>query len=135
MERKVRLSIVLPVVQVLVTAILTMWANSVDWIYFGESRRIPDPRFLQLNLVIIYVRLIWRGVNAPAFPFSMVSAYPSVSLGNLLYLIAVGIPWHTVGRLIDRQRGLTKLHESTQRIKFTRVALIVWVLSFWLCLF
>jgi hypothetical protein len=126
MEHKVRLSIVLPVVQVLVTATLTVWANSVDWIVFGESNRIPDPRFVRLNTMIVYLRLIWRGVNAPAFPFSIVSAYQSVSLGNLLYLIAVGTLWYGVGKSIDRQRGLGPAVEATRQTKFTWAALTIW---------
>ena len=125
MGRKIRLSIALPVVQVLITATLTLWANSVDWMYFGETNRVPG-RFLHLNLFIIYVRLFWRGINAPAFPFSLVSIYPSASLGDVFYLTAVGMLWNRVGRFVDRRRGLIAMHEPSRRAKFTGMMIVVW---------
>jgi hypothetical protein len=125
-KRKLRLSLVLPIVQVAITAILLVWASQVDWILIGDGFRAP-PRFLRLQLFIIDMSLIWRGANAPTFPFCAVGGNPGrwpigQVVGGLLYLIAVAILWHLVGRFLDRFRGV-EIFKRRPTTAFNRIAM------------
>jgi hypothetical protein len=131
-RRKLRLSIVLPVTQVAITAILTFWANRVDWMVFGgDSNRVPG-RFARVDLVIIDLRLFWRGVNAPTFPLCMFHGNPTswtlgLGAGGLLNLLAVGLLWYWVGRFFDRRRGLVpNERQTTARKRVISVLLMAW---------
>ena len=64
--RKWRFPIALCLTQTAVTAVLTMWADRVDWL-LGDSNRIP-PTFLRVHMLVIELRRVWRGVNAPTLP-------------------------------------------------------------------
>jgi hypothetical protein len=130
--RKLRLSIVLPAVQVSVTAILNVWANRVDWIFFGETNRAPG-RFVRVDLLIVYARLIWRGVNAPTYPFCILSGNPTYwtlgfGSGGLLYLVAVAFLWYRVGRFFDRHRGLevAPVRRITPLRRTVTLLLVIW---------
>lgn len=85
MPRKLKFSVLLPVVQVIITAVLTLWANRVDWMLLGLSHRAPGP-YARVHLFVIEARVTWRGVNAPTFPLSRVSGGSEV-----LYLAAVAV--------------------------------------------
>jgi hypothetical protein len=132
-RRKLRLSIVLPVTQVAITAILTFWANRVDWMVFGgDGNRVPG-RFARVDLVIIDLRLFWRGVNAPTFPLCMFHGNPTswtlgLGAGGLLNLLAVALLWYLVGRFFDRRRGLDVPNEwqTTARKRAISVLLTAW---------
>jgi len=106
---KLKLSLVLPTVQVVITAILTQWADRVDWILLG-GKRAPG-RFAHLHLLAIEARIIWRSINAPAFMSTrlalLLPPYRVVGFGldDLLYLAAVAVLWYFVGRLLDRRRS------------------------------
>jgi hypothetical protein len=60
----------LPIVQVAITAVLEVWADRVDWILLADTSRTPG-RFLYLDLSVIEARMIWRGINAPAYPLCL----------------------------------------------------------------
>jgi hypothetical protein len=113
--RKLRFSLALPIVQVVITAVLTLWADRVDWLLV-DSKRVPGP-FVHIHLLVLALRMIWRGVNAPTWPLSLAASsnYSMLgsSAGELLYLAAVAALWYLVGRFLDRRRGLQPL-ESRQ---------------------
>ena len=113
--RKLRFSLALPIVQVVITAVLTLWADRVDWLLV-DSKRVPGP-FVHMRLLVLALRVIWRGVNAPTWPLSLAgsSNYSTLgfSAGELLYLAAVAALWYFVGRFLDRRTGLQPL-ESRQ---------------------
>lgn len=118
MASKIRLSIVLPAVQVTLTAILTRWADRVDGALFGFGGGISGPLLL-LHIFVSELRIIWRGVNAPTFPLCFVSGDPHYGAlgfgpGEILYLCAVAALWFLVGRFFDLRKGL-ELSESRQR--------------------
>ena len=108
MLRKLRFSLALPIVQVAITAVLTLWADRVDWLLIG-SNRVPGP-FVHVNLLVLTLRPIWRGVNAPTWPLCLAGSSNNSMLGfsarELLYLAAVAVLWYLVGRFLDRRRGL-----------------------------
>jgi hypothetical protein len=74
---------------------------------------------------------MWRGVNAPTFPLYFASG-PSrlqvlgLTVGEILYLIAVAILWYLVGRLLDRRKGVCQDGVSDKRRIFTSVLILVW---------
>jgi hypothetical protein len=107
--RKNKLSVILPTVQVVITATLVLWAGQVDWVLLG-GKRAPEP-FGRLYLFVIEARTIWRGVNAPAFLATGLAQflpnYRVVGFGadDFLYIPAVAVLWYLVGRLLDRRRS------------------------------
>jgi hypothetical protein len=107
--RKLRLSLLLPIVQSVITAVLTIWADRVDWLLLGGGTRFPPP-FVRLHLLVIDLRRIWRGINSPTFPLNLsgLSEFRILGLGvgEILYLAAVVLLWYWVGRFFDRRRGL-----------------------------
>jgi hypothetical protein len=109
--------------QVAITAVLTLWADRVDWLLV-DSKRIPGP-FVH---VVLKLRLIWRGVNAPTCPLCLAgSSNHSIlgfSAGELLYLAAVASLWYLVGRFLDRRRGLRppQLNNNSASTRFRQLA-------------
>ena len=73
----------------------------MDWL-LGDSNRIP-PRFVQVHLAAIELRQVWRGVNAPTFPFNLAGQRHfqllGLSIAEILYLIAVAVLWYLCGIL------------------------------------
>jgi hypothetical protein len=108
-RRKPNLALILPIVQVAITAVLGVWANRVDWILIANTSRAPG-RFVHLDLIIIEARLIWRGINAPTFPLCLAGSSNrqilGIGVGEILYLAAVAVLWYWVGSFFDRRRGL-----------------------------
>jgi hypothetical protein len=104
-----RLPIALSVAQTVATAVLTFWADRMDWL-LGESRRIP-PHFAKLHLAVLELRQIWRGINAPTFPFNFAGLKPFQLLGlsvpEILYLIAVAVLWYLVGYFCEQRKMQT----------------------------
>ncbi len=97
--RKVRLAVVLPIVQFAAAAILLQWARRVP-VPPGSAFYVPN------------VRLICDGLNAPALLFGALAifgSYTSSFLGfptsDLLFLVGVIIVWYIVGRVLDRRRN------------------------------
>jgi hypothetical protein len=107
--RKPRFSLLLPTVQVILTAILTLWADRVDWMLLDNTSRIPEP-YVHVQLMAIEARHIWSGINAPTFPLCFVTGvWPPVlrlAIGEILYLIAVALLWYWTGSYFDQSRGL-----------------------------
>ncbi|MGA8221329.1 MAG: hypothetical protein WB780_06700 [Candidatus Acidiferrales bacterium] len=130
MLRKLRFSLALPIVQVVITAVLTLWADRVDWL-FVDSKRLPGS-FVHVHFLVLALRPIWRGVNAPTWPLCLAgsSNYSILgfSAGELLYLAAVAALWYLVGRFLDRRRGLQPpvSHQSPLRKNVFAVCTIVW---------
>jgi hypothetical protein len=119
---RLKLALVLPVVQVGITAILTQWADRVSWILLGSSRA-PGP-LVHLHLFVIELKMIWRGINAPAFPLGQLAwvlpSYPIFGFGvdDLFYLVGVLILWYLVGRKLDRRRiGIAAAESRTTTTK------------------
>ncbi len=106
-----KLPIALCVCQTAATALLTLWADRVEWL-LGDSHRIP-PRFVKLHLAVIDLRNIWRGVNAPTVPLNLTepgsAAYRhfqvlGLSVAELFYFVLVAILWYWVGHLFDGRK-------------------------------
>ena len=57
-----KLPLALCVAQTAATAILTFWADRMEWLR-GDSNRIP-PHFVKLHLAVLDLREAWRGINA-----------------------------------------------------------------------
>jgi hypothetical protein len=126
LTQKIKLSVLLPVLQVSVTGILTFWADRVAWMFFGDSSRTPGP-YVLLHLIVFTLRPVWTGINAPTYPFCNLSGQPipwllGFAFGEILYLCAVGILWYLVGRFLDGRRGLDENQPSVHSI---RAALLV----------
>jgi hypothetical protein len=133
MQRKLKLSLVLPVVQVSITAILNIWANRVDWMRFGGYGRHVPIHFVHLDFFVINARLVWRGVNAPTFPFSALSGRAdfwnwAFGMYGLIYLGAVAFLWYLVGRFFDRRRGVAAPsgREIPEPNRIFTVLLMIW---------
>jgi hypothetical protein len=130
MAPKTRFAIVLPAAQVTATAILTYWADRVEWIAFGDGPRAAG-RFVRVHLLAIALRQVWRGVNAPALPFTFVGyagTYPRIlgfGLSELLYFAAVGLVWWFVGLYFDER--ISGAHqERWQRMRASAVLGMAW---------
>jgi hypothetical protein len=97
--RKWRFPIALCLIQTAVTTVLTVWADRVDWL-LGDSNRIP-PTFLRVHMLVIELRRVWRGVNAPTLPFNFAGQKRFQILGlsvpEVLYPFAVAALWFLVG--------------------------------------
>jgi hypothetical protein len=102
---KLRLALVLPVIQFAIAAILLQWAY-----------RAPIPRGSEAYVPT--VRLVCRGLNAPALLFRMLDPFrlgppfdsgPRSMLGfdrdDLFFLVGVIVAWYLVGRALDHRRS------------------------------
>jgi hypothetical protein len=130
-RRKLSLALVLPIVQVAITAVLGVWADRVDWVLLANTSRAPG-RFVYLDLSVIEARVIWRGINAPTFPFCFATGVPlpvlGMGVGEILYLVAVALQWYLVGSYFDQRRGLAVPgipRAKTSRTTF-RLLLVGW---------
>lgn len=91
--RKLRLAIVLPIIQVVVASLLLLWA---------DRAAIPPPNFS-------VAWLLCRSLNAPVMllmilfggNWNFVPQIPFV--GRAFFLITVGFVWYLVGRALDRR--------------------------------
>jgi hypothetical protein len=108
LAKKLNLSVILPTVQVVITATLVLWAGHVNWVLLGGNR--APGRFVRLYLYVIEARTIWRGVNAPAFLCTtlaqLLQNHRILGFGlneDFLYIVAVAVLWYFVGRLLDRR--------------------------------
>ncbi len=134
---RLKLALVLPIVQVGITAILTQWADRVSWILLGSSRA-PGP-LVHLHLFVIELRVIWRGVNAPAFPLGqlvwVLPSYRILGFGvdDLFYLVGVLILWYLIGRKLDRRRIVIPAAES--RTTITKILSLLFTLALGMYLF
>jgi hypothetical protein len=129
--RKLKFSLLLPIVQVIITAVLTLWADRVDWMLLGLSNRAPGP-YVHVHLMAVEARHIWSGINAPTFPFCFATGVPlpalGMGVGEILYLVAVSLQWYLVGSYFDQRRGLAVPGIScakTSRTTF-RLLLVGW---------
>ena len=115
-----RLPIVLCAAQTSATALLTLWADRVDWL-LKDTNRIP-PRFVKVHLAVIDLREIWRGVNAPTIPLNFAGLKPfqlfGLSVPEVLYLIAVAVLWYLVGYFREQRK--------VQMSRAVAVAILVW---------
>lgn len=129
--RNMRLKIVLPVAQVTIGAILTLWADRVALILIGELRPAPSHLIAILDVCVVLARSIFRGINAPALPFrGLILLLPQnvqnrsilgLMTGDLFFLTGVAIVWYAIGRMLDRRRSQatsTGLHETTGEMLF-----------------
>jgi hypothetical protein len=119
-RRKLGFALVLPVVQVAITAVLGVWADRVGWILLANTSRAPG-RFVHLDLIVIEARLIWRGINAPTYPLCLAGSSNRQILGfgvdEILYLAAVAVLWYWVGRFFDRRRGAEATNDGIKKLR------------------
>jgi hypothetical protein len=130
--RKLKLALALPAVQVSITTVLMLWADRVGWMLMGGDHRAPGP-YVRVHLMAIKVRYIWSGVNAPTFPFCLVTGvWPPVlhlAIGEVLYLIAVALLWYWVGSFFDHRKGSAVLAippAGTSRKSIFRFLVVAW---------
>lgn len=94
--------LVLPIIQVVITVVVTVWADRSSWLLLGDSARVPGP-CVDVDLFVLFFRVIRRGVNAPTWPLCM--GGPSnhmvfgVSPTEILYFAAVAVLWLQLGSL------------------------------------
>jgi hypothetical protein len=127
--RKWPFPIALSVIQTAVTAVLTLWADRTDWL-LGDSNRIP-PTFLRLHMLVIELRRVWRGVNAPTLPFNFAGQKRFQMLGlsvpEVLYLFAVAALWFLVGYFREQAKERkANPSQNTGHSKTIAVATLVW---------
>jgi hypothetical protein len=105
--RRSSVPVALSAIQTAVTAALTVWADRVDWL-LGDSNRIP-PHFVRLHMLVIELRQIWRGVNAPTFPLNFAGQKRfqilGLSMPEILYLFAVAALWFLVGHFREQYKS------------------------------
>lgn len=115
-----KLPIVLCLAQTTMTAVLTFWADKMEWL-LGDSHRIP-PHFVRFHLAALDLREIWRGLNAPTFPFNLAGLKPfqlfGLSVPEILYLIAVAVLWYWVGHY--------RTERTTQMSRLPAIAILSW---------
>jgi hypothetical protein len=115
-----KLPIALCAAQTVMTAILTFWADRMEWL-LADSNRIP-PHFVRLHLAVLDLREIWRGLNAPTVPFNFAGLKPfqllGLSLPEILYLIAVAALWYLVGHFREQRQ--------MQVNRILAVAILIW---------
>lgn len=116
-------------IQTAVTAVLTLWADRVDWL-LGDSNRIPPP-FLKVHLLVIELRQVWRGVNAPTFPLNFAGQKRfqilGLSIPEILYLLAVAVLWFSVGHFLAQRKGrIVSTGPSTTPGKRISIAIVIW---------
>jgi len=51
----------LPIIQVVITVLVTVWADRSSWLLLGDSARVPGP-YVHVDLFVLFFRVIWRGV-------------------------------------------------------------------------
>lgn len=123
--RRQRLAFVVAAVQVTFTAILTYWADRVDWLQGGLTRRVPPP-YPRVHYAVVQLRKIWRGVNAPTIPLNSAGTKQFMILGfsipEILYLFAVAVLWYWIVRSFRQPYTYT----SAKRESIKSLALIVW---------
>jgi hypothetical protein len=106
--RKLRFALLLPAVQASITTVLVLWADRVHWMLMGANHRAPGP-YVHVHLMAIKLRYIWSGVNAPTFPYCLLTGdWPPVlhlAIGEVLYLIAVTLLWYWIGSYFDHRKG------------------------------
>ena len=126
--RKLKLSLVLPAAQVTITAILTLWADRVDWMVLGGGHRALGPH-VHLHLTIIALRRVWSGINAPTFPFCFAHGTPvpmlRTSIGEILYLVAVALLWYSIGSFVDQSRSVGAARSEKAKKSKTAFPLLV----------
>jgi len=115
-----RLPIAMSAAQTAATAVLTFWADRMEWL-LADSRRIP-PHFVKLHLAVLDLREIWRGINAPTVPFNFAGLKPfqlfGLSVPEILYLIAVAVLWYLVGHFLQQRK--------MQMSRSVVVAILIW---------
>jgi hypothetical protein len=106
-----RLRVALCIAQTALTVVLTVWADKMDWLR-THFTSVP-PKFYRWHLLVIDLREIWRGVNAPTVPFNLTQpnsamyTYRQVfglSMAEILYFILVAILWYWVGYFFEERR-------------------------------
>jgi hypothetical protein len=115
-----KLPIALCVAQTAVTAILTCWADRMNWLR-GDSNRFL-PHFARLHLAVLDLRETWRSINAPTFPLNNAgfNGYPvsGLSVAEILYLVAVAVVWYLVGYFHEQRK-------MRQR-RVVSIAVLIW---------
>jgi hypothetical protein len=123
-----RLPIALCVAQTTVTALITFWADRMEWLR-GDSTSLL-PLFARLHYAILDFRETWRSINAPTFPFNFFGSKDFHVLGigakEIPYLVAVAVLWYLVGYFHER--------EGMRKRRSISIAVLVWGLIL-LCLF
>jgi len=110
-----KLPIALCAAQTAATAILIIWADRMRWMYaYCPNCRIP--RFARLHLAIVLFRETWSSINAPTFPLNL--ADRAMSVGTVLYLMAVAVLWYLVGYFYE--------HRNTRKRRVVSIAILMW---------
>jgi hypothetical protein len=122
--RKLRLALVLPIIQVAIAAILLQAAYRTRLPRGSDA--IPD------------VRLICRGLNAPALVFRLpnlmapeatwIPKLPSVfgfDVDDVYFLVGVVVVWYLLGRALDQRRSSRKEGGSKKATAFVVYPLLL----------
>ena len=130
-----RLRVALCTAQTALTVLLTEWADKMDWLrgHFAER----PPRCYRLHLLVMDLREIWRGVNAPTVPYNLTepgsAAYRylhvlGLSAAELFYFILVAILWYWVGHLVEgRERAKTNVSDHIRpKSRLNALLLVGW---------
>lgn len=118
---KIKLAIVLPLVQVVVTAILTWWSDRVSWMTLGGGRRVPG-RYAVIHLFVLALREMWTGVNAPTYPLALLFG---IETGKFLHLCAVAVLWYLVGAYLQRSSGAGIPEKKSRKLVRTGGTILV----------
>jgi hypothetical protein len=133
--RRVRLAVVLPVVQVFIAAILLVWTDLAIPIVYRYWWRFPR-REVYIDECVIATNTVSHGINAPALLFRGLAlslrwqGHPvwGVGVEDVFYLAGVVVLWYLAGRTLDRRRFRIKTSASrtaTGRVWFN-LLLVFW---------
>ena len=81
---------------------------------------VEPGRFPYAHKVVNVLSDIWHGINAPAFPALGILN----KLGETIYLVGVALLWWTIGRAIDRRKGLLDFPTQARETVFSICALL-----------
>jgi hypothetical protein len=97
---KIKLAILLPIVQVLLTVVLTNWGEAIQLRFGLLNSHVGSVKYLCLALN--GPGLVFRYAEILISPIKGISDGLAFLLDTVLYLLGVALLWYYVGRQIDR---------------------------------
>jgi len=91
--RKLKLAIILPIIQVLLASILLLWADRAPYPPLSFPTGWLFCRLLNAPVVVLMFLFGGNWNYPPQIPF----------VGRGIFLISVGLFWYLVGRMLDRR--------------------------------